>query len=107
MKFVRQYVKKPVVVEAVKFEYTNECISFLKEWMGDAYIGCSKHRSPNAVGWLEFWCISPDYPAVAKEGDYIIKGNDGTFNACKPHIFEDTHQLTTYELVNYVMGADE
>lgn len=113
MKFVHQYVKKPIAIEAVKFEYTEECIAFLKEWMGGAFIGCTKYRSPYAVGWLEVGTLedgssdTAQAKHIATEGDYVIKGVCGEFYPCKPHIFEETYQLATYELVDYVTEADE
>lgn len=76
---LKSYVKKPVVIQAVKFEYSKECLDFLKEWMQDSSGECSKNRH-----------------LVAK-GDYIIKGVKGEFYPCKPDIFELTYQVLVGE----------
>lgn len=34
-KMIKKYKKRPVVIEAVQFEYTAECLLFLKDWLGD------------------------------------------------------------------------
>ncbi|MCY8531029.1 hypothetical protein MOD20_18305 [Bacillus licheniformis] len=82
-----KYTKKPVEVEAVKFEFTAQ--SF--------YEVCKLVRSPRAI-IVDFENGSPtlkittrEGDITAREGDYIIKGVEGEIYACKPRIFEKTY----------------
>lgn len=96
---MRKYRKKPVVIEAWKFYYTRECLSELKEWMGESMGTSGKERHMDAKGWLRVMTLEDGngdrtVAHIATEGDYIIKGIQGEFYACKPDIF-----LLTYEAV--------
>jgi len=82
-----KYRKKPVEVEAVKFEFTAQ--SF--------YEVCKLVRSPRAI-IVDFENGSPTLKITTREGDitarvgdYIIKGVEGEIYACKPRIFEKTY----------------
>ena len=89
-----RYVKKPVEIDAVKFEYTDDCLSFLKEWLGSEFKSSGKDRYPAAIGWLEIGTLEDgdsQVKHIASEGDYIIKGVQGEFYACKPDIFHKTY----------------
>lgn len=86
---LKHYTKKPVTIQAVKFEYNSDCLKFLKEWMGSSFLECNKERSISAVGWLLIATLEGHH--VATEGDYIIKGVKGEFYACKPDIFGLTY----------------
>lgn len=80
------YREKPITVEAMQFQYTQECMKELKEWMGYSFGRCHKDRHPHAKGELEVIC--DEFVQVATEGDYIIKDFQGKFHACKPDVFE-------------------
>lgn len=89
--------KKPVVIEAIKFQYTSKCIEELKAWMGSSFGAVNKFRSPLAKGELEIITLEDGkdhFTAkhVATEGDWIIKGVKGEFYPCKPDIFEETYE---------------
>ena len=89
-----RYVKKPVEIDAVKFEYTDECLSLLKDWLGSEFKSSGKDRHPAAIGWLEIGTLEDgdnQVKHIASEGDYIIKGVQGEFYACKPDIFQKTY----------------
>ena len=90
-----KFRKKPVVIEAVKFEYTEECIQKLKEFLGDSAGRVIKNRHPDAVAELEIVTLEDgkflSAKHIATEGDWIIKGVKGEFYACKPDIFEQTY----------------
>lgn len=95
---VLKYRKKPVVIEAMLFVYSNEGISALRKWAGKAIGQVMKYRHPEAKAEMEI-CTLEDgtyrkVVHIATEGDYIIKGVQGEFYPCKPDIF-----TTTYELV--------
>lgn len=93
---LKSYVKKPVVIQAVKFEYTEECLHFLEHWMQDSFGKYSKDRHILAKGELVIYTLEDGKSVphhVATEGDYIIKGVKGEFYPCKPDIFELTYQV--------------
>lgn len=82
-----KYVKKPVVIEAFKWDGTDECIdsvdwAYLKLLNGDIGRTCNRLFIKTLEGTME-----------AKEGDYIIKGVEGEIYPCKPDIFEKTYEL--------------
>jgi hypothetical protein len=75
-----KYRKKPVVVEAVRFDGKNhrECIKFLEAQ------GCFTKQTifiPTLEGTMK-----------ASVGDYIIRGVNGECYPCKPDIFEKTYE---------------
>lgn len=80
-----KYRKKPVVIEAVKFDPEGDL-----EEVGLFLNG--------ATGWHmsddEYAIIIPTLEGdmLARPGDYIIKGIQGEFYPCKPDIFEATYE---------------
>ena len=98
MVHVTKWRKKPVEIEACQFVYSDEGIKALQEFCGDNLGVINKMRHPDAkaeaqLGTLEDG-IHLTVQHIATEGDYIIKGVQGEFYACKPDIF-----LQTYEQV--------
>lgn len=93
---IERYRKKPVEIDAMRFEYTHECLKELKEWMGDSFGRYTKDRHPLARGELEVRTLEDGVNLkathIATEGDYIIRGVHGEFYACKPDIFEKTYE---------------
>jgi hypothetical protein len=90
------YRKVPVIIEAVQFIYTKEGIDELKKFCGDALGNISKARHPDAkaeacIGTLEDGKVLT-LKHIATEGDFIIKGVEGEFYACKPEIFQKTYE---------------
>ena len=99
---IKSYRKKPVIIEAVQFEYTSECLLFLKEWLGENMGTSGKERRPDAKGWLEIGTLEDgdennQVKHIATEGDYIICGVSGEFYACKPEIFNATYESVSDE----------
>lgn len=93
----KQYKKKPVVITALKFEYSTKGISALSEFCGDQLLGFGKDRHINAVGWAHIGTLedgegSHQAEHIATEGDYIIKGVAGEFYPIKPDIFHATYE---------------
>ena len=88
-----KYRKKPVVIEAVKWDGINlqEIIDFVGESLhytitDTAYqVGKGKPHVDMTIHTLE-----GDH--ICSEGDYIIKGVQGEFYPCKPDIFEKTYE---------------
>ena len=91
-----KFRKKPVTIEAVQFEYSKDKIDELKLFMGAAMGNVSKARHPNAKGEMEVATLEDGnvltVKHIATEGDWIIKGVQGEFYACKPDIFEATYE---------------
>ncbi|MFB6473332.1 hypothetical protein ACFCW7_10910 [Paenibacillus glucanolyticus] len=74
------YRKKPVVVEAVKFNTIDDIFDF---------VGLDNMTAPvkDKVGILTLEGVM-----WAKSGDYIIKGVNGEFYPCKSDIFNKTYE---------------
>jgi hypothetical protein len=91
-----KYRKKPVVIEAVRFTYNEPGMIAVKAFCGTALGSVRKERHPDAraeaeIGTLEDG-VHLTVKHIATEGDWIIKGVQGEFYACKPDIFEATYE---------------
>lgn len=75
-----RYRKKPVVIEAIKFD---ENFEEIEEFVG----GYAEFRDGDLI------VATLEGPLHASDGDYIIKGVKGEFYPCKPDIFEMTYEL--------------
>ncbi|WP_121605320.1 hypothetical protein [Virgibacillus sp. Bac332] len=83
-----KYRKKPVVIEAIKFDDKTETLVALTEFMNDQpeiVIGYETKKPILKIETLEG-------TMTANEGDYIIKGVNGEFYPCKPDIFHQTYE---------------
>lgn len=76
-----KYRKKPVVIEAEKFDSEHHGHE-IAEWCGG-----SNEKSP---GQIQIETL--EGTMTASLGDYIIKGVQGEFYPCKPDIFEATYE---------------
>jgi hypothetical protein len=83
---MRKYVKKPVVIEAVK--WTGNNVTEIVEFCVDCYSYTRGNIPQLMVRTLEG-------PMKATDGDYIIKGVKGEFYPCKPDVFELTYDEVT------------
>lgn len=89
------YKKKPVVVEAIKWDSLN--LTEIMDFVGKSLIvetydaGYQAGATPLAVG-LKIRTLEGDMNVSF--GDYIIKGVQGEFYPCKPDIFEQTYEPT-------------
>ncbi len=96
-----KFRKKPVVIEAVQFVYTEEGIQRLRDFCGDAVGHFAKARHPDAKAEIEIGTLEDGVHLtvkhIATEGDWIIKGVQGEFYPCKPDIFEQTYEEVTDE----------
>ncbi|MCX2773135.1 hypothetical protein [Bacillus sp. H2FL2] len=90
-----RYRKKPVEVEAVKFEDTAHSITDISNLAGGRTIVYS-YQSEYPT--LTIQNLEGDM--TAQVGDYIIRGIKGELYLCKPDIFEKT-----YERVNESNGG--
>jgi len=95
-----KYRKKPVIIDAVKFEYSEIGIKILKDFCGDCLGDIKKARHIGAKGEAEIGTLEDGkdhftVKHIATEEDFIIKGVQGEFYACKPDIFEQTYEAVT------------
>ena len=100
---IKKYRKKPVVIEAMKFDGTWEGCSEVEKFVGDSFykkmqIG-QKPEQPEDYEEVEYIfevVISTlEGNHIARPGDMIIKVVHGEFYTCKPEFF-----AKTYEAVN-------
>lgn len=95
-----RYRKKPVVVEAILWDGTEETfVNSILPFLADGHEDFS--HLPNNSGHIKPGiCISLDgiiIPTLegdvkCRTGDWIIKGIKGEFYPCKPDIFEATYE---------------
>lgn len=87
MSVIKQYRKKPVVIEAVQWDGYNvqEIIAFIGDTMANFF----------ASGKMKILTLEGNMTANA--GDYVIKGVQGEFYPCKPEIFAETYELVGEE----------
>jgi len=82
----KKYRKKPIVVEAVKWDGSAEAHCLIEEWVGDGIeADFTKADVPIIIPTLE-----GDYRAHL--GDYIIKGIKDEIYPCREDIFERTYE---------------
>lgn len=80
--FVKDYRKKPVVIQAVRWNGTSYCADFLHQWSrGDVFMDGGLLRVVTEEGIV-----------FATVGSYIVCGVAGEFYPCRPDIFEGTHE---------------
>lgn len=84
----RQYRKRPVVIEAIRWQGDN--FMALLDWGCPAAILPATDMQSLVIGTLE---DGPNCEAVhvATLGDWIIRGIKGEFYPCKPDIFEGSY----------------
>ena len=83
---VRNYRKKPVVIEAVQFTHDDAQFKALCDFAGSAM----SEASGSPMDTLIIKTLEGEH--IASLGDYIIKGVKGEFYPCKPDIFEATYE---------------
>ncbi len=91
------YRKKAVEIQALQFVYSLDGLRDLQNFIGDSLGKVSKMRHPEAKGEAEIGTFEDGtnltVKHIATEGDFIIKGVEGEFYACKPQIFYKTYEL--------------
>lgn len=93
---INKYRKKPVVIEAIKWNGANE--HQIREFVGNPMLRVSRPPSQFELDYdLTDEMINIFIPTLegemrANRNDYIIKGVKGEFYPCKPDIFEATYE---------------
>ena len=82
-----KYRKKPVIIEAWKWDETKETFkkTGCKSMMSSGHV-----ERPNEMTSLRIQTL--EGTMAVNKGDYIIKGVHGEFYPCKPDIFEKTYE---------------
>ncbi len=86
MSSIKQYRKKPVVIEAIAFSGTNH--DEIADFVGTGTLG-----GVRVGGGYTLIIPTLEGDMQAKVGDYVIKGVKGEFYPCKPDIFEATYEM--------------
>lgn len=89
---MNKYRKKPVVIEAIKFEHGLP-LKELYSFFGVNDDLDKRFHYFNEDGTLSIKTLEGDH--ITSFGDYIIKGVKGEFYPCKPDIFEMTYEKVT------------
>ena len=88
-----KYRKKPVVIDA--WQLTKENVEVgIPDWIDLDIV----HIFDGGVLFAEI--VTLEGVMQASEGDYITKGVQGEFYACKPDIFEQTYEVAENETHN-------
>lgn len=91
-----RYRKKPVVIDAVKWDGTEECMKVILQLVDfDALPSDGMHVN-NGLGYVPT-TGTLDIPTLegvmtASPGDWVIRGVKGEIYPCKPDIFEATYE---------------
>jgi hypothetical protein len=78
-----KFRKKPVVIEAMQWDGSDESTDKIVDFMNGRGILCQPSH-------LEIQTLEGSH--IASIGDWIIKGVKGEFYPCKPDIFEATYE---------------
>jgi hypothetical protein len=95
----KRFRKKPVVINAHRYETGEEGWKALMRWLES--LGLEGEDSDGSDGSPGMW-LADDYPSLiidtlegemrADKGDWIIQGVKGEFYPCKPDIFDATYE---------------
>lgn len=85
-----KYRKKPIVIEAIKWDSSN-----LLAWLSTFKDGHEKVEVKN-INEIIVHTLEGDM--LANVGDYIIRGIKGEFYPCKADIFEATYEKVEDEI---------
>lgn len=88
-----KYRKKPVVIEAIKWDGQELPLDKSPSWLVEAIIA-----PPNQVGKIlvvgdELLIHTLEGTMTASLGDYVICGIKGEIYPCKPDIFDKSYEL--------------
>lgn len=90
------YRKKPVVIEAMKWEdgflQDDNCMIHVSDWIPDDMFVINYTDGDPCYGERELYLKTLEGMMKVSDGDYIIKGIRVEFYACKPDIFEATYE---------------
>jgi hypothetical protein len=107
MIYVKRYRNKPVIREAIilGWDTWSEVCEFVSDisFGGGVYLD-DKTKKPLQEGHISntmgLWLNTLESRMLAQQGDYIVKGVEGKFYACKPSIFERIYEAVGVEKEN-------
>jgi len=85
-----KFRKKPVVIEAIKWDGTLFTLKQLQSMGMETTSYEADYFRLNGISGLVIKTLEGQH--IADFGDWIIKGVQGEFYPCKPDIFEQTHE---------------
>lgn len=93
----RKYRKKPVIIEAFKYDgdlMNSKGEYYVPEWAVEAYKSGVLFYSADDSNTppCELFIKTLEGNMKASVGDYIIRGVEGELYPCKPDIFEQTYE---------------
>ena len=104
---IKLYKKKPVVIEAIQYEFDNKTwknnINEIKTFVGDLLKIEEEIHGNRSPGTLKIKTLEGDM--TVSVNDYVIKGVQGEFYPCKPDIFNSTYEEV--ENKNYIFENKE
>lgn len=87
---MKQYRKKPVIIDAVQFDGLNP--TEIKDFVGEnCEVEIYDNEVTPPVAHIVIHTLEGDMEV--SKGDYVIKGVKGEFYPCKPDIFEQTYEF--------------
>jgi hypothetical protein len=86
---IKNYRKKPVVIQAVQFEGGYDSYLQILKFIGKI-MSTDANSKTGVCNYVEI--ITLEGIMQADKGDFIIKGVKGEFYPCKPDIFEMTYE---------------
>jgi len=91
---IKKYRKKPIVVEAVRWDGREETYQqLLKRWKTDRVVRIGENNS--------LFIHTPEGVMEAKVGDFVIRGIKGEIYPCKPDIFKETYEEVGDEIFEW------
>lgn len=85
-----EYRKRPVIVEAYRWDGTAEGAAEICEWM--TRHGQEHHYAHSRAFASVISIATLEGMTYASAGDWVIRGVRGEFYPCKPDIFDATHE---------------
>lgn len=85
---VKTYVKKPLPIEAIKFDGTNQ--QEICNWANAN--GKSNIWFDTKDGYMHAATLEGSFKAENRVGDYAVKGVKGEFYICEGSIFEECYE---------------
>ena len=79
-----RFRKKPVEIEAMQYDGTQDSWREITDWADDVW-----HRTGDRS--IEIHTL--EGTMLASVGDWVIRGVKGEFYPCKPDIFEKTYEV--------------
>lgn len=84
---MKEYRKKPVVIQAMHYDGTRKCAHDIMAWLGEHGKLMIRHE----LGEHYLYIKTMEGEMHVSPGDYVIRGVQGEFYPCKPDIFKETY----------------